>query len=409
MVSKAIIHIGMHKTGSSSIQSSLSNYDDGEIFYAQFPEHNHSIPIYTAFSTDYLSYPVWNKVGLKPSEIENKRLEYRKGLQENLLREDRKEVIISGEDISLLDNLGKADFINFVLSIVPNIVVFCYVRAPIAWAASNFQQNVQGGMRNIPENFDPRFRYRLEQFQSALKNHSIIVSEFNTKKFPEGSVVKDFSTRFGLNYSLIRESRANESLSLPALKLTFLFNKTCPCHSGDAITYSAKKSLIKEIQGAYKSYPKVDAKFFQGASDFTDCAYLEDEYGLHFEKPSDLCSVGYADLCDYIENMQDFDIAPLKALLTSKSIDTRSSEPAYLVNRLYLHHVISEGIKRSSKENVLKSSDADMLRDCALSYQANRPLVVDEAISLMQLAARARPEGKIIQGKLAEWADLEKS
>ena len=71
--------------------------------------------------------------------------------------------------------------------------------------------------------------------------------------------------------------------------------------------------------------------------------------------------------------------------------------------------MIAEGIRRSPSENVLKGNDADVLRDCALSYQANRPLVLDEAISLMKLAARARPEGRKIQGKLAEWTNQKKT
>jgi len=40
-----ILHIGIHKTGTTSIQSALMNYNDGETIYASALNENNSIPL----------------------------------------------------------------------------------------------------------------------------------------------------------------------------------------------------------------------------------------------------------------------------------------------------------------------------------------------------------------------------
>ena len=44
------MHIGMNKAGSSSIQASLKDYDDGHVRYARLGPRNHSAPIVAMFS-----------------------------------------------------------------------------------------------------------------------------------------------------------------------------------------------------------------------------------------------------------------------------------------------------------------------------------------------------------------------
>ena len=39
---EVILHIGVHKTGTSSIQNALHRFDDGGTFYAQLGNNNHS-------------------------------------------------------------------------------------------------------------------------------------------------------------------------------------------------------------------------------------------------------------------------------------------------------------------------------------------------------------------------------
>ena len=47
---KVILHIGMHKTGTTSIQSAIKNFEGNRVKVASFEETNHSIPMLTIFS-----------------------------------------------------------------------------------------------------------------------------------------------------------------------------------------------------------------------------------------------------------------------------------------------------------------------------------------------------------------------
>ena len=77
MVSEVILHIGMHKTGSTSIQTALSGYDTGRAFYARFPESNHSPAIRGTFSTRPETYHQWQKLGRESAEIQVRCKQYR--------------------------------------------------------------------------------------------------------------------------------------------------------------------------------------------------------------------------------------------------------------------------------------------------------------------------------------------
>ena len=50
---RCIIHIGMHKTGSTSIQRSLQGYRDDRFQYARLGKTaNHSLAMYSLFAAD---------------------------------------------------------------------------------------------------------------------------------------------------------------------------------------------------------------------------------------------------------------------------------------------------------------------------------------------------------------------
>jgi hypothetical protein len=98
-----IIHIGLHKTGSSSIQNSLRAYDDGKAFYARLGNPNHSVAFRTLFASDYLDYHVWKRKGYSKEEIEERKTAYNKAMIQQLSRNDRSRIIFSGEGISNLN------------------------------------------------------------------------------------------------------------------------------------------------------------------------------------------------------------------------------------------------------------------------------------------------------------------
>lgn len=62
---------------------------------------------------------------------------------------------------------------------------------------------------------------------------------------------------------------------------------------------------------------------------------------------------------------------------------------------------------RRTSRRLLFDEDADALRDVALKFESGEPVTRPEALQLMKLAARAHPNGALIQQKLALWSKAE--
>ncbi len=71
---EVILHIGLHKTGSTSIQNALKGYNKNGVKSVAFEEVNHSIPMYTIFSEKRYNYHIWQKAELTKIDIDKKRM-----------------------------------------------------------------------------------------------------------------------------------------------------------------------------------------------------------------------------------------------------------------------------------------------------------------------------------------------
>ena len=70
---EVIIHIGLHKTGSTSIQKALYGYQDVSTRYACFKEANHSIPMFTIFSKNPKSHHFYKNWAISEKQVKKKK------------------------------------------------------------------------------------------------------------------------------------------------------------------------------------------------------------------------------------------------------------------------------------------------------------------------------------------------
>jgi hypothetical protein len=71
--------------------------------------------------------------------------------------------------------------------------------------------------------------------------------------------------------------------------------------------------------------------------------------------------------------------------------------------------IFAEAISKkilSIQASALVNADADKLRNIALKYESGLPLTAEEAIYLLELAQRIRPNGPLIKKKLQEYKIL---
>lgn len=402
MISEAIVHIGLHKTGSTSIQQSLANFDNGEIFYADFDFINHSIPIYTAFHHNYFKYHVWVKKGYKQEEIDELRKRFVSTLINELNRPDHSKIIISGEDISLLDDEGAGDFIELIQKHVRSVKIICYVRDPQSYAASVFQELVKHGIKVVPQSIYPDYEFRIRKFVELVGKENVIVRVFDPASFPKNSVVADFCDISGIPYAGVTEKRVNESLSSHGLKLLYLFNKTNPLNQGDASLQIARQKLLSTLLNAYSYAPKIEASYFSELIDYKDVDYLKNEFGITFVKADIEVTANNNKLNEWLNNLGGIDPKPLLKALDDFGIKGNFNGFISLLNRLFYHFFSVENAKNSN-DRTLTNDEIVVLRDVAIKYESKQNVTKEEAITLMRLASRERPNAIGMKKKLEKW------
>ena len=110
-MSKCIIHVGMNKTGSTSIQYSLDRFDDDNFLYASLGNSpNHSFPTISLFSNNPLRHQLRRGRKRDTSAIKSYNDRIRKRFDEAVSASSGRTLLLSGEGIS--NRLGQDELIR---------------------------------------------------------------------------------------------------------------------------------------------------------------------------------------------------------------------------------------------------------------------------------------------------------
>ena len=222
---ECIIHIGMHKTGSTSIQASLHQNLDSETFsYLDIGPRNHSVSIVSLFAKKKF-LPALKKRGFTKKNMIDFKLSTKDKLINNLI-ECNDVMIISGESIPALLLNELEEFRDFLYQYFEKITIVAYVRTPKSYIESAFQQRVKGGLNKLDiDTLYPKYRERFEKFDLVFGRENVKLWKFDPKSFSEGNVVMDFCNRLGIEMKSESTIRVNESLSKEALSLLYIYRK----------------------------------------------------------------------------------------------------------------------------------------------------------------------------------------
>ena len=209
---KCILHVGMHKTGTTSIQNSLLNFENDKFLYARLGgDANHSVPIYSIFS-EHPEKHFLNRTRRNNGTLQDYIDRIRNDLSSSIKAAGDRTLIISGEDIGVMaeDDIKRlADYLSAHCS---STQVIAYIRPPMSFMNSAFQQTVRSGRRttlNLPKLYR-NYRGSFEKFDTHFGRENVLLKPFDRKKLIGGDSVIDFCSTIGLEFPADRIHRANE-------------------------------------------------------------------------------------------------------------------------------------------------------------------------------------------------------
>lgn len=244
MDGKLILHIGMAKTGSTSIQDALALNRDylikKDVYYAATNGKDK-----TMFARIFRKNPYTDNY-LKITYKTNDRI--REALDKSILRwEDLLEkntcsnTIISCEGLTFLDHDEINTLKDFLLKYFDEkeIMVLIYVRDPIsfvksmvAWAVKTGESSMETAIYNHKNNnhFDYIYRY-----EKLFKN--IIIRPFNKKSFYKGELMDDFFNTCEIDIKTTESmyDRKNESVGMYSAVILSGLNEKYPIFNEDGI------------------------------------------------------------------------------------------------------------------------------------------------------------------------------
>lgn len=247
MIKNIYLHIGLHKTASSSIQKSLgistNHLKENGYLYPVFNifgirYFNHSIFFRNLFTNNPLTSDVNVRNRITTKEKQNEFIEeFKKQLHNQVEHFEGENLIFSGEFISILDSVGikkMKEFFTICFNDQCVINILLIIRNPITRAPSIIQQNVKGSGHlslNINNKKNRLFTKTATTFIEHFKKEKIEVIRFEDAiAYPGGPAAKILSV-IGAPQKIINKVpnlHVNEKLSYEAVLILSTINERIP-------------------------------------------------------------------------------------------------------------------------------------------------------------------------------------
>jgi hypothetical protein len=243
-----VIHAGMHKTGSSSIQNTLSaGIRNPNFHYFSLGEPNHCGPLVNLFKSHPENYHGNRKRGRTIEDIRLIRKSINDDLAEQLASLGDQTGILSAEDLC---NFNKDELLRlrqYLLQSGHLIKVIVYVRGFYGYIDSAFQQLIKGGLSAFkPEAAAPSYS-KLDNISEVFQSDDLYFIPFFPDQLHGNDVVRDFAHRLKIPLESITNTRANESLSLTSIKLIYIFRKFGPGYGQDQWAIKRNNGIVGRL------------------------------------------------------------------------------------------------------------------------------------------------------------------
>lgn len=230
---RLILHVGFHKTATSSIQSTLANNQlalrQQGYSYPCFNRCNneiinHSIPFYSVFCEEPKLYHINIKNG-DNKKIEEANYDYKEQIDSFFNTECN--LIISGEDISILPEAKLFELKGYIEAKGFDLKVFCSVRRPYPFTCSELQEQIKSGNGTLENIMVPRKSDYVKKLKTVFGN-SIYFNSFEDDCKSNIGVVGAFLERIGICSENIEILNSNEGFGNQSTRVLSFLNQRYP-------------------------------------------------------------------------------------------------------------------------------------------------------------------------------------
>lgn len=250
------LHVGMHKTGSTTIQKLMQKGGLDSLYYPNLvPSGNHSVFLRTTFSSpsEALSF---NK---KKGNYLGKDIDFMKSLQMKnvaILKSEiencpEKKVVFSAEDLTSPDsNLFIESFADFLFHNFDKVFVVGYVRSVEGFINSSFQEIVKGGRAAFTLNkLYPNYRKRFQNIFDIFGENSVFLKSFEDELDKHVDIANSFLKIVGSENCIGVKKKDNSSVSCEGICLLYMYAKW----SSRNVFMERKRGVVRnEIQNVVK-------------------------------------------------------------------------------------------------------------------------------------------------------------
>lgn len=429
---RLIIHLGMHKTGSTSIQDALYNNAcrgaNGEYVYFNFGSINHNHRIYSLFSDNPNLY--YLNIGMSDEEIHNLNTCTKTLIEKEIEQNINKSFILSGEDLINLscDELKKLN--GYFSSFFDTIKILVYVRHPVSYMTSLLQQVIKSGVgferfvSESPLSVDsalnlsmlyPGYRSIFERLRSVFGADNVILKEFPKSSTGSSDVVVDFFNWLNIPCPSNISIKRNESVSKDALAVVYILRKA-DMKNLLKLSRNEKRELISEvlkIEGRKLTLAsnallpilennESDINWLKGnlSLDYSETDFLKRAQG-QVGTERELASVGREGFRKVEKLVRNLSLAQNKA---QEAIDI-VWEVGVLGNMGLINlRSASEVFSNIRRRIGARHQSADILREIALSFEQTGD--VRTALALMERAHELRPRGPVLNQKIQHYKTI---
>lgn len=300
-----VLHIGRHKTGTSSIQQTFAANPgilrrQGLLYPASLPVNQSGFFI-DAFSPDPWRHPNNRRFNLSREALQQRVATQFRDFRAEVADFSGDRIVLCAEDACTLGFESVARIRKtFDDILMPDYRVVLYTRHPVSYASSAIQQNVKGNGLTIEDakrihlaGGGKRYSEIVDAYARVFGHDAVTLRSFEAAVKEKTNVVNDFSDVLGMDATGLEMRFANESIAAEIVHfISWLY--VGPRVSEGRPTWNREtrvpvsgpdRARLHAVKGAKAELLDQDEIDEVWRSVSGDMAFLRETYGISYSKP----------------------------------------------------------------------------------------------------------------------------